>query len=205
MKPLLNCLFFVLLAGGPWGCTSPGGIPLTRDKIKFKQFRVDGHRIHINNYIDRETPDLLRKILQANPQVSTVLMHNVPGSLDDSATLEAGNLVRRYRLATHLPAGAAIVSGAVDLFLAGVKRTGVIGAKLGVHSWRNDDGIQGGDLPRGHKHHQPFLDYFRKIHVAEEFYWFTLEAAPFERIHWMNRRELERYRVFTQPMIEAAK
>ena len=48
-------------------------------------------------------------------------------------------MVRNRGIATHLPADGEIASGGVDFFLAGVKRTAEAGAKIGVHSWADDD------------------------------------------------------------------
>jgi len=199
------CFFGV--AAAFWGCVTQNGIRLTSeefDRFSDKEFQVEKYIIHMNGYIDEKTPELLRQILRGNPQFTTVVMHDVPGSLDDEACLEAARLVRRFKLNTHLPADAEIVSGAVDFYLAGVKRTAVVGAKVGVHSWRDDQGIEGTDVPKDHKGHRLFLDFYRDIGVSEEFYWFTVEAAPFEKIYWMNRRELEHYKVFTKPMLDAS-
>lgn len=33
--------------------------------------------------------------------------------------------------------------------------------------------------------------------IPEAFYWFTLEAAAPDSIHWMTEAEMARYRVFT--------
>ena len=33
--------------------------------------------------------------------------------------------------------------------------------------------------------------------IPEDFYWFTLEAAPAEGMHWMTEAEMARYRVHT--------
>ena len=35
-----------------------------------------------------------------------------------------------------------------------------------------------------------FLEYYREMDVPEDFYWFTLDAAPPERIHWMSDDEI---------------
>ena len=34
--------------------------------------------------------------------------------------------------------------------------------------------------------------------IPADFYWFTLEAAPADDIHWMSRDEMETYAVVTQ-------
>jgi len=212
LKYLPKFTVFFVLAGMLWSCMAQSENTLTTEEVKdlyeveLKQFIVDEHVIHMNGYIVEETSDLLRQILRENPHITTVVMHDVPGSLDDEASLvEAARLVRKFTLNTHLPADATIASGGVVFFLAGVKRSAGAGAKLGVHSWNDGKGIEGADLPRDHTDHQLFLDYYREMHIPKDFYWFTLEAAPFEGIHWMSRRELEHYEVFTGPMLETSK
>ena len=34
--------------------------------------------------------------------------------------------------------------------------------------------------------------------IAEDFYWFTLNAADADDIHWMTRTEMKRYKMLTQ-------
>jgi len=58
------------------------------------------------------------------------------------------------------------------------------GALVGVHSWGGGDGDgDGGDinnaneLPRQSAEHKPYLDYYQKIGINSEFYWFTIAAA----------------------------
>jgi len=42
-----------------------------------------------------------------------------------------------------------------------------------------------------------FLDFYREMEIPEEFYWFTLEAAPPQRIHWMSDEEIMHFGLVT--------
>jgi hypothetical protein len=100
-----------------------------------------------------------------------------------------------------IPSDAVVASGGVDFFLAGVERSVGQCAKLGVHSWDEDaeDGslILGNEVSRDHPIHTMFLDYYEDMGIPAEFYWFTLEAAPSERVHWMSDEEILLYDMVT--------
>ena len=48
-----------------------------------------------------------------------------------------------------------------------------------------------------HESHAMFLDFYREMEIPEDFYWFTLEAAPPQRIHWMSDEEILLYDLVT--------
>ena len=152
------------------------------------EFEVDGDRLHMEGVINRQTPVQLRKILTANPAITLIIMHEVPGSIDDIFLFVAARMVRNRGIATHLPADGEIASGGVDFFLAGVKRTAEAGAKIGVHSWADDD-YEGRELDSNAAEHLIYLGYYRDMGIAEDFYWFTLNAADADDIHWMQGRK----------------
>ena len=58
--------------------------------------------------------------------------------------------------------------------------------------------VHGSEVPRDHESHRMFLDYYREMGIVEEFYWFTLEAAPSARIHWMSEEEISGYGMATE-------
>ena len=160
-------------------------------------FEVEGDRAYMNGTINTGTPERVEALLAAHPELSVIELEVVPGSVDDDACLAAGRLVRAHGLRTHLAADGELASGGVDFFLAGVERTVENGGLVGVHSWSQLGGPNGEDLPRDDPEHQPYLDYLAEMEVTEAFYWFTLEAAPANDIHWMSRDELVTYEVIT--------
>ncbi|MEM1093581.1 MAG: alpha/beta hydrolase [Bacteroidota bacterium] len=177
-------------------------------------FQVDGDAIAMNGVIDCTTAGRFFALLDATPGVTTLRLDYVPGSDDDDANFIFGQQVHERGLHTHVPdlrlnpgsasagervAAGLIASGGVDLFLAGIERTVGEGACLGVHSWEDEAGVQGGDLPPDDETHDLYLDYFAAIGYAlgRDFYFYTLGVAPAERLHYMSRAELEQFDMVT--------
>ncbi len=97
-----------------------------------------------------------------------------------------------------------MASGGTDFFLAGIKRSVASNTKIGVHSWAGeDDGKEftATDFPKGHQYHLPYIAYYVSVgftqQEAEDFYYFTIEAAPADNIHWMSATEIEQYKMLT--------
>ena len=156
-------------------------------------FEVDGDVATMQGTIDGSTPDRVAELIANHPRVRSIVMREVPGSVNDEANLAAARLVRAAGLSTHLLGDSVIASGGTDFFLAGARRTIEPGAQVGVHSWGGGDEVAL-DLPRDHDAHRLYLDYYEEMGIPTAFYWFTLQAAPASGIHWMRPEELEAYR-----------
>lgn len=154
-------------------------------------FEIDGAVATMSGVIDSTTPDAVQDLLDDHPNVTTISLANVPGSADDEANLSASRLVRSVGLATHVPSDGQIASGGVDFFLAGASRSFDDGARFGVHSWATGDGTEGIDVAADDPQHRLYLDYYAEVGIDDAFYWFTLNAAPANDIHWMTLAELE--------------
>ena len=135
-------------------------------------------------------------LLNGSPGVRTLVLTWVPGSADDEVNLALGRMLRHAGMTTYLPREGMTASGGTDLVLAGARRIVECGAQVGVHSWAAGS-VNGDELPRDDPRHRTYLDYYRDIGISEAFYWFTLEAAPPDSIHWMTDDELEHYGVPT--------
>ena len=135
-------------------------------------------------------------LLNGSPSVRTLVLTWVPGSLDDETNLALGRAVRRAGMTTYLPGRGMAASGGTDLLLAGARRIVECGAQVGVHSWASGL-VNGNDLPRDDPRHRFYLDYYRDINVPDAFYWFTLQAAAPDSIHWMTEDEMALYGVRT--------
>lgn len=185
----------LFIAGLVAGCSSLGGDESFEVAVQDQRFVASG-------VIDGSTPRILRAAFAANPDIRELVLWSVPGSVDDTANLEAGRLVRARGLTTIVPQGGLVASGGTDLFLAGVRREIGPGACLGVHSWVSGlfGGKDGRDLPRDDPEHYDYLDYYAELGVDPAFYWFTLDAASSEEIHWMNNAELQRFGMSTTPI-----
>lgn len=160
-------------------------------------FQVEGSVASMNGVITASTPAAVLRLLFEHPEVDTIEMQIVPGSIDDHANLRAAHYVRDHGLATTLGANARIASGGTDFFLAGRTRTVAEGAEIGVHSWSGGPGEIGQELSRDAPQHQLYLDYYQAMGIPTDFYWFTLESAPADRIHIMTEEEITRYRFRT--------
>jgi hypothetical protein len=181
------------VACGDSGDDSAGGAGSTAGDDPPAGFFVEGREAVMTGVIDSSTPAEVSDLIDDHPEVTTIVMVDVPGSDDDVANLEASRLIRAAGLATHVPADGQIASGGVDFFLAGATRTYEPGATFSVHSWAAGDGITGADLPQDDPEHDLYLDYYAEMDVSEDFYWFTLEAAPADSFHDMTESELERF------------
>ncbi|MEM7052296.1 MAG: alpha/beta hydrolase [Acidobacteriota bacterium] len=166
------------------------------------ELEVDGSRLYMAHEVNSRTLDQFLAVVAEHPEIDTLVLTIVPGSVDDEVNLALGRKVRQLGLDTHLVGGGMIASGGVDLFLAGVERKIEKGAFVGVHSWASGVAMKGDQLDRDHPDHRLYLDYYRDLGTPEDFYWFTLEAAPSRGMHWMTAAELERFQVVTQPVVE---
>ena len=129
------------------------------------QFTVSGTDMTIEGRIKTNSSALIFSTLATNPGVTTVILKNVPGTLDADASFAIGRAIRSNNLATVLPAGGFIASGGTDLFLAGTTRTisgpsvTLVSGLIAVHSWEAST-TRDSDLPVSSTLHQPFLTYY---------------------------------------------
>lgn len=163
---------------------------------------VKGDRLYISGTLNAQTYDELKGILETNPQLKTLVLEDIDGSIDDDVNLETGLLIHNAGLNTFVPKDGLIESGAVDLFCAGKARIAERGAHFGVHAWGEETGmgntISGHELAKDSPEHDMYLDYFREVGCPESFYWFTLQAAPAEGMHKMTEQELVEQGVVTE-------
>lgn len=160
------------------------------------KFEVKGTIAYMNGTISSSTPAAVLELVFKHPEVKTIEMLNVPGSIDDVANLRASLYVHKFGLNTRINSKSVIASGGTDFFLAGKKRTIEEGAKIGVHSWAGG-ATAATDLPKTDEAHKKYLDYYTKINIPTAFYWYTLKAAPANNIHNMTEEEIEKYKVRT--------
>ena len=133
-------------------------------------------------------------VLEANPQIETLVMIEVPGSIDDDVNLLAAREIRLRGINTHVPEGGWVASGGTDLFVSGVRRSAHPSAKFGVHAW-GDGHMSANDFAPSDQVHKIYTDYYQDMGIPSAFYWFTLEAAPVDGMHWMSHSQLRRYQL----------
>ena len=167
----------------------PGGTRLYMD--------VRGELLFVKGVVNTRSHSRVYRALEEAPDVHTVVLTYIPGSAHDEVNLALGRMLRDMGMTTYLPTKGEVASGGTDLFLAGKQRHVERGALIGVHSWSTNDGETGDTLPRDHPAHEAYLTYYREIEIPEDFYWYTLQAAPPEDIHWMTEEEMKQYSVYT--------
>ena len=166
------------------------------NQIETTQFNVEGDTLYMSGEINSKTLNQFETLMDQHPNVTRLVVLDVPGSIDDNSMIQLGYRVRELGLNTHLDADSQIYSGGVDLFLAGVQRTMETGAIWGVHSW-SDGTNQATDYPRGAPEHEQNRLYIQRMLGDDAFYWFTIEAAPAEEIHVMSGEEIRRFGLLT--------
>ena len=161
------------------------------------RFVPNGDEIVLIGDIDRRSLRRFKRVTRANPEIKTLVLEWIGGSVDDEANVKLSRAIHSGGFTTLVPSDGMIASGGTDLFLAGQNRILEPGACVGVHSWAAGDGREGIDLPRNAPEHQIYLRYYRDIGIPQGFYWFTLDAAPAAGMHWMTAREVASFGLST--------
>lgn len=162
----------------------------------FKKGQKTKDSVYMKGVIYAGTLQDIRKVLTQNKEITTLVMEDVPGSIDDEINLLASREIRKRGINTYIPKNGKVASGGTDMFLAGKQRNIHPTARLGVHSWSGDEKTAL-EYPRNHKEHQKYLKYYQEMGIPSDFYWYTLKAAPAESIHWMTSGEIDQYKVIT--------
>ncbi len=160
-------------------------------------FTVNGNTATLNGVLGKTAYKRFQKMFTKYPEIDTIIFMNTPGSENDEYNIPTALLLKEKTLTTKATDSSEIASGAVDLFLAGKNRIVEKNAKFGVHSWCSRK-AEGRYIPKDSEEHMLFLNYYKKIDIDSAFYWFTLEAAPSDSIHWMSWEEIIKYKITTQ-------
>jgi len=165
------------------------------------KFRAKGNTAYGNGDTNGMSVAMVRRFLDENPQVDTLVMGKMPGTKNADMNIRIAREIRKRGLKTHLPKNGFIASGAVDLFLAGTQRTMDCGGMIGVHSWGLTGDRTGRISPktigvdRRQKFHEKFL---RDMGIDPAFYVFTREAAEPNDLHFMSAEEISRFGLLTE-------
>ena len=163
----------------------------------FGPFRVlNPTRAALVDATDEASPHEFARMLLAFPQLRRLEMIECPGTSDDTANLRLGRMIRRAGLETHVPADGSVRSGAVELFLAGKRRSAEPGAEFAVHSWRDAEGREADDVADEDPVNRAYLAYYREMGLSETqaraFYAMT-NSAPNDGALWLTEREFASY------------
>ena len=171
----------------------------------FGPFRVvDPSRAVLVGTTNAATPAQFAALLRAYPGLATLDLVEAPGTENDRANLTVGRMIREAGLTTRVPRGGSVRSGAVELFLAGVRREVEDGAQFAVHSWRDNHGHEPSDFAPDAPENRTYLDYYREMGMSEggarSFYAMT-NAVPNARARWLDASEMRRWLARTLPQV----
>ncbi len=166
---------------------------------QFGPFRVIAQdTAEMTGTVDSYTPSVFRQMLSQYPGIKRIEMRDCDGSVDEAANLTLARMIRRAGISTHVPANGSVRSGAVELFLAGVRRTAHPEAEFVVHSWMDEDGREANDYPAHDPVHAEYLDYYREMGVsaptAKAFYALT-NSVPFSDQLRLSRADMVRFQL----------
>lgn len=161
---------------------------------------VKGNEAYLNGTLGTKSYKQFKDLIENHPEVKTIVLQNVPGSINDAVNMHTGRIIREAGLTTKVLSNSKISSGGVDIFCAGKKRVIIKGAQLGIHSW-GGNGISADELSEDHPAHQYQLKYFTmclgKL-KGPKFYFHTLTSAPAGDMHWMTDKEIKQWEIATQ-------
>lgn len=156
-------------------------------------YLVTPDTIEMIGTVDSDSPYQLARLMATHPGVRRLVMVECPGSVDEAANHMLARQVRQAGLETHVPRGGSVRSGAVDLFLAGVRRTADQSAEFGVHSWRDEDGLQPDDFAANDPVNLEYINYYREMglsdRTARQFYALT-NSVPFESVRTLSAADM---------------
>ncbi|ATW03198.1 hypothetical protein [Sphingorhabdus sp. YGSMI21] len=159
---------------------------------------VAADTVEMTGTVDSYTPALFRQMMKHFPGIKRIEMLDCDGSVDEEANLRLARMIRNAGISTHVPAGGSVRSGAVELFLAGVRRTAHRNAEFVVHSWMDEDGREANDYPANDPVHSEYLDYYAEMGVprgtAQEFYALT-NSVPFSEQLRLSRNDMARFQM----------
>ncbi len=166
-------------------------------RAQFGPFRVlDERRAALVASTDAASPDAFAAMLAAHPGLEVIEFADAPGTSNDLANLALGRAIRAAGLATHVPGGGSARSGAVELFLAGTRRTIAPGALFAVHSWRDENGREPADFAPDAPENRLYLDYYAEMGMtadeARGFYAMT-NSVPHAGALWLEGAEMARW------------
>lgn len=170
------------------------------EKMDIFSVSADKETIVLDGVINSSALEKFKTLANENPAIKRIEIVNCEGSINDDINLELAKYIYEHQYDIHLRANGLIASGGTDLFLAGRKRTKGTNTKIGVHSWSG--GVsEATDFPVGHENHLPYITYYTVVGFsqqrAEDFYYFTINSAPAEDIHWMTDAEIAKYEMIT--------
>jgi len=170
------------------------GAALADEAARYGPFRViDARRAALVGSTDETSLAAFERLLRDHPRIDTLEMIEAPGTRNDLANLALGRRIRAAGLTTRVPPGGSVRSGAVELFLGGVRREIADGARFAVHSWIDRFGREADGEPANGVVERLYLDYYRAMGMdearARAFYAMT-NSVPNSSALWLEAEEM---------------
>ncbi len=164
---------------------------------RFGPFVIVGdERAELDGSIETGTLAQFREMMRLYPGLKQIDMIDCPGTGDDAANFAIARMIRKAGIATFVPNGGSVRSGGVELFLAGARRHAEPGAEFAVHSWRDEDGLEAGDVPADDPHNLEYINFYREMGMepakARAFYALT-NSAPHDDALYLHARDIAAY------------
>jgi len=161
---------------------------------------INDTTVEMNGVLNGGTPNNFNQLIADYPNIEMINMLDCPGSEDDEANLIVSQTMHDKGISFHLFSTSQIASGAVDMYVGGIRRTRDTGSQIGVHSWgAGPNEPIATSYPIGHTIHLPYINYYVSVGFtqveAESFYYFTINAASADNIYWMADAEIEQYKI----------
>lgn len=191
MKSFLKLTFIPLVALFILACNKEG------NSYKYGPFSIQNDTTAlINGDMGNRIEKQFNNLMEDYPNIKLLNFGECPGSKNDEAMMDAAKIMANSGIKTHLPSDAIIESGAVDLFLAGKTRTREVGSKIGVHAWSAGN-KSATDYAVGHEEHDLYINFYifcgYSTEEAEELYYFIINAAGPDNMHYMTQEEIDEY------------
>lgn len=172
--------------------TAPAAMPPAI--AAYGPFRVlDPLRAALVGITDEHSPAAFAAMLRAYPRIAVLEMLDCPGTEEDRSNLRLGRMIRARGIATHVPAGGSVRSGAVELFLAGARRSADPGAAFAVHAWADQNGREPEDYAPSAPENRAYIDYYLAMGMsapeAAAFYAMT-NSVPHNSAKWLNSADM---------------
>lgn len=164
---------------------------------RFGPFAVlDARRAALVRETDTDAPYQFKRMLAAYPSIGVLELYDCPGTVDDNANLVLGRMIHNRGIATDVPPGGSVRSGAVDLFLAGVRRTAAGDAEFAVHAWLDEYGLRPSSFSPNSPVNRKYVLFYHAMGMplptAKAFYDLT-NSVPNERALWLSTSDLAHY------------
>ncbi|MHC6647257.1 hypothetical protein ACYTPF_11860 [Alteromonas sp. HB246098] len=196
--------FASLILTGIMSCCAIGKEQTTTETVIDKR----GENLFLLGNFDSFTLDAVVKEIDKSPQITRIVFTANGGSNDDNVTLQLGRFIRQKKLETHVLEGGVIASGGVSLFLAGVKRSIGKNVYIGVHAWQHCSGSGTVNCKSAKEYaltdtaHRLHNDYVSEMLSTDSFYWFSINAAPPNSIHWLSSSEIKAFKLVNHSINE---